>query len=64
MRSPTRKLASLLVAALIAGATVGAPAAGAALSVEDFEECLLGLINRDRLANGAGTLAMAYDLNP
>jgi hypothetical protein len=58
-----RKLTSLVVVSLIAGSAVTAPAA-AALTVEDFEECLLGLINRDRIAAGAGTLAMAYDLNP
>ena len=64
LNSVARKLTSLLVIALVAGGTLGAPTASAALSVEDFEECLLGLINRDRIDNGAGTLAMAYDLNP
>jgi hypothetical protein len=56
-------MTSLIVVSLIAGSAVTAPAA-AALTVEDFEQCLLGLINRDRIANGAGTLEMAYDLNP
>ncbi len=40
-----------------------APSSTAALSSEDFEECLLNLINTDRLANGVGILQMAYDLN-
>jgi heat shock protein HslJ len=56
-------MTSLIVVSLIAGSAITAPAA-AALTVEDFEQCLLGLINRDRIANGAGTLEMAYDLNP
>ena len=63
MRPFIRRLTALLVVALLAGGTVAAPAATAALSAEDFEECLLGLINRDRLANSADMLAMAYDLN-
>jgi len=38
--------------------------ATAALTPEDFEACLLNLINNDRIANGAATVAMALDLNP
>ena len=64
MLSVTRRLITLLAIALIAGTTAGTPAAGAALTVEDFEACLLTKINTDRLANGVGTLAMAFDLNP
>jgi hypothetical protein len=61
----TRRLVSGLVLILVLGIVsfAPAPAAHAALSPEDFEACLLNLINTDRLANGAGTLAMAYDLN-
>ena len=43
---------------------VAVPAsAPAALDSEEFEDCLLDLINEDRVAHGVGRLAMAYDLN-
>ncbi len=57
----------LILAALLVGVTSAATPptpARAALDSEAFEECLLGMINADRAQAGAGTLTMAYDLNP
>jgi uncharacterized protein YkwD/heat shock protein HslJ len=62
MRLLHKATAALAVLLLATSVTTSTPAS-AALSAEEFEECLLGLINTDRLANGAGTLEMAYDLN-
>ena len=60
----SQKLAAATAALLVATSlAISVPPADAALSPEAFEECLLGLINTDRLGNGAGTLQMAYDLN-
>ncbi len=62
---PARKFSSLVAVALIAASTftVASPAAQAALTEEQFEDCLLALINTDRVDHGVGTLEMAYDLN-
>ncbi len=54
---------TLALITLLTVVAVGSPA-DAALDAEAFEECLLDMINADRRANGAGTLEMAYDLNP
>jgi uncharacterized protein YkwD len=60
-----RKFTTSLTVLLVAGSlAVTAVPASAALAPEDFEACLLNLINTDRLAGGADTLAMALDLNP
>jgi hypothetical protein len=54
----------LAVAVAVLMLVVAVPAAApAALDAEEFEECLLDLINADRAVHGAGDLAMAYDLN-
>ena len=56
-----RRLAIVVAVLLL---VVAVPAsAPAALDSEEFEECLLDLINEDRADHGAGRLAMAYDLN-
>ncbi len=63
MRRATRKLTTFITVFLLVGtASVSSPAV-AALSPEDFEACLLTLINTDRLAHGADTLQMAFDIN-
>ncbi len=60
-----RKITTLLAGSLLAGIlTATAAPASAALAPEDFEACLLNLINTARLAAGADTLEMAFDLNP
>lgn len=60
-----RRLSSVLAVAVIAASALAAsaPAARAALTEEEFEDCLLTLINTDRVDHGVGTLEMAYDLN-
>jgi len=64
LRNSGRSVA-LVAAVLVASAlAVATPAATAALSPQDFESCLLTLINTDRAASGAVPVAMAYDLNP
>ncbi len=61
----SNKLAAALTVLLIAGSLTASPGtANAALDAEQFEECLLSMINMDRARNGADPLAMAYDLNP
>ena len=61
----TRTLTLVVAVTLAAGSvSIGAVPAQAAIRPEDFEACLLNLINTDRVGNGAGILAMAYDLNP
>jgi hypothetical protein len=62
-----RRPLTLILAALLLGATAAATPstpARAALDSEAFEECLLGMINDSRAQAGVGDLAMAYDLNP
>ena len=62
-RTSFRQVSAIVGVALLVALLAPSPSVVAALSSEDFEECLLNLINTDRLANGAGTLQMAYDLN-
>ena len=62
-RTLLHKLTVLVGLAMLAPLLLSAPSAGAALSAESLEDCLLDLINADRVANGAATLHMAYDLN-
>ncbi|MCP4965882.1 MAG: CAP domain-containing protein, partial [bacterium] len=58
-----QKATAALAVLLLATSAITSTPASAALSAEEFEECLLDLINTDRQANGVGTLEMAYDLN-
>ncbi len=58
-----KTVSTALVLVVLAASLASSSTAAATLTAEDFEECLLGMINTDRVANGAGTLAMAYDLN-
>ena len=60
----SKTLAVVVTLLVFATSVTSSPTpAAATLSAEDFEECLLTLINADRATDGAGPLAMAFDLN-
>ena len=56
------KITSVLAISLLMSSLV-TTTANAAMTVEEFEECLLDMINASRQSAGAVPLAMAYDLN-
>lgn len=60
--SPIRRVGHVVAIALVLLALTPVPAARAALSPDDFESCLLDLINEDRAANGRSTLGLAGEM--